>query len=166
MTATGCCIFAMQISETLSFQQYWDDPRFRDKRPVRSGSAKMMVGDNIYHRADASDDWLQEDSHHSNPDGSPNPYNVSHDTRADRVLISRRFVYFGRKAPRVPQPLLDAMGYKNVRNYRVYRDEADYRNLIDHLTKISGGIVSHVLGDPFDFEHSALRYVPQDNTLR
>ncbi len=33
--ATGKCIFAMQVSEKLTFDEYWIDVRFKDKKPVR-----------------------------------------------------------------------------------------------------------------------------------
>src|SRR5262249_167212 len=48
LRATGRCIFAMNVSEKLTFEEYWSDPRFQDKKPVRNGSKKMLVGDNIY----------------------------------------------------------------------------------------------------------------------
>src|SRR5271166_5243641 len=49
LRALGRCIFAMRVTEASSFDQYWPDPACRAKRPVRNGSKKMMVGDNIYH---------------------------------------------------------------------------------------------------------------------
>src|SRR5688572_18085094 len=47
--ATGRCVFAMRVTETLSFNEYWFGSQYRDKRPVRNGSRRMLVGDNIYH---------------------------------------------------------------------------------------------------------------------
>src|SRR4051812_44625037 len=47
--ATGRCIFAMQISAKITFNEYWLNPIYLAKKPVRNGSRKMMVGDNIYH---------------------------------------------------------------------------------------------------------------------
>jgi Nucleotide modification associated domain 2 len=49
LKATGHCIFAIRVTEKLTFNDYWTNPAFLDKRPVRNGSQKMMVGDNIYH---------------------------------------------------------------------------------------------------------------------
>jgi hypothetical protein len=74
---------------------YWNGPEFRDKRPVRNGSKKMLVGDNIYFYDAASIKWHQADSHHSNEDGSVNLHNLKHDTKVDAVLVSDRFYYFG-----------------------------------------------------------------------
>ena len=37
LDATGRLIFAMQVTETMSFNDYWSSPEYRDKRPVRNG---------------------------------------------------------------------------------------------------------------------------------
>lgn len=108
--ATGRCVFAMRVTEAITFNQYWTDAAYRDKRPVRNGSRKMMVGDNIYFCDPATRAWSQADSHHSNADGSPNPHNLSTDTQSDRVLLSRHYFYFGKDAPPVPPALLAAIG--------------------------------------------------------
>jgi len=92
------CIFLMKVTEKIGFEDYWRDERFRLKKPIRNGSNVMMLGDNIYHR-DETGDWIQEDSHHSNSDGSPNPQNIKRDTsNTDQVLISEHFLYFGSDA--------------------------------------------------------------------
>lgn len=97
---SGHLIYAMKVEEVLTFDQYWADPRFRAKRPVLNGSLKQIHGDNIYHRT--ADAWVQEDSRHSREGGIENSKNVTRDTAADRVLISRLFVYFGASAIRIP----------------------------------------------------------------
>ncbi len=101
----GQAIYAMQVEEALSFDQYWADERFRGKRPVLEASRKLAFGDNIYYRSGPERPWLQLDSHHSFHDGSPNPENVEADTAVDRVLLSRRFVYWGDSGPEVPAHL-------------------------------------------------------------
>ncbi|MGI9102828.1 MAG: hypothetical protein ACR2IF_10345 [Terriglobales bacterium] len=99
----GRLVYAMRVTEVLTFDQYWDDPRFHKKKPNLHGSIKQAYGDNIYHRQTKSGRWLQEDSHHSHPDGCPNKSNIEHDTQTPRVLISDDFVYFGGGGPRIPQ---------------------------------------------------------------
>lgn len=89
----GKVVFAMEVSEAMSFDDYWNDERFRTKRPVLNGSRKFQYGDNIYHHRD--DEWIQEDSHHSLPQGVLNPNQLKRDTSRDRVLISNHFVYWG-----------------------------------------------------------------------
>jgi hypothetical protein len=165
LNATGRCIFAMLVTESLSFNEYWSSPAHRDKRPVRNGSSRMMVGDNIYHHDAVSHCWHQADSHHSNPDGTPNAHNIVNDTKADRVLISSCFFYFGREAPLVPGDLLESIGFRNGRNYRVF-DQLTCAPLLAWLHGAFGGSLNLVLADPFDFENSDKRYSVEDNKVR
>ena len=155
--ATGRLIFAMEVTETLTFDQYWQDPRFRPKRPARNGTRKMLVGDNIYHSDPSTGRWVQEDSHHSNPDGSANEANVQHDTKTDRVLISQRFFYFGKAAPDVPVGLVQALGYENGRGHRRYTLD-QFQPLMRWLEAEFGSSLNRVSGDPFEFESGERRY--------
>jgi len=41
-------VFAMRVSEAMTFNQYWADARFKSKRPYLLGSKKVAFGDNIY----------------------------------------------------------------------------------------------------------------------
>lgn len=100
---TGHLIYAMKVAEIISFDDYWNDSRFWPKRPILNGSLKQIYGDNIYHRDAGA--WLQTDSHHSLPDGSPSPGNIRVDTRVDRVLVATQFVYFGSAAIKLPEHL-------------------------------------------------------------
>jgi hypothetical protein len=164
LKATGRCIFAMRVTETLSFNNYWFSPSYRDKKPVRNGSSRMMVGDNIYHWDAAAETWIQADSHHSNPDGTPNPHNVANDTKKDRLLLSRHFFYFGRDAPPVPVAILESIGFRNGRNYRVF-SESQCGGLLDWLKRTFGRWLNLVAADPFDFESSSKRYSAGDNKI-
>lgn len=95
-------VYAMRVSEAMSFNGYWQDSRFRDKRPYMYASIQKAFGDNIYYRDNTSNKWQQIDSHHSNENGTQNLKNVSHDTQVDRVLISDDFIYWGGSGPRIP----------------------------------------------------------------
>lgn len=96
-------LYMMKVSEVLTFDQYWKDERFSCKRPVMNGSLKVMYGDNIYHHAE-NGSWIQEDSHHSLPNGKLNEDNLKRDTgTTDKVLVSTEFFYFGNKAIEVPK---------------------------------------------------------------
>jgi hypothetical protein len=165
LKATGRCVYAMRVTETLSFEAYWASEAYFDKRPVRNGSSVMMVGDNIYHRNKASDPWQQLDSHHSNPDGTPNPLNVDKDTGANRVLASRDFFYFGRTAPSLPSGLLEGMGYKNGIGHRVFAD-SQCAALFQWLSTNWRSNRNIVTGDPFDFDQSMKRYSGKGSSLR
>jgi hypothetical protein len=41
-------IFAMQVEEILSFDQYYNDPRFKRKKPDKNGTWRRQCGDNMY----------------------------------------------------------------------------------------------------------------------
>lgn len=165
LKATGRCVFAMRVTDAISMDGYWSSPSHLDKKPVRNGSRRMMVGDNIYHRDPAAARWLQADSHHSNADGTPNLHNVANDTKADRVLISRHFLYFGREAPLVPARMLKAIGFQNGRNYRKF-DQPQCQELLDWLHRVRPNSLNLVVADPFDFESSSQRYSAADNKIK
>lgn len=92
----------MKVSEVLSFDEYWNDKRFIDKKPSFNKSMKYCYGDNIYHH-DKNGEWRQENSHHSLEDGSMNIKNFKKDTSADKVLICNEFRYFGDNALSIPE---------------------------------------------------------------
>jgi hypothetical protein len=157
LKATGRCVFAMRVSEIVTYNEYWINPIYLDKKPVRNGSSRMMVGDNIYYLNPKSQKWHQADSHHSNADGSINPINLHTDTKSDKVIISRYFYYFGSKAPVVPNQLLTNIGYENGRNYRVF-DLDDCVGLVNWIEKSFYKSLNKVMADPFDFDRSEKRY--------
>ena len=141
LKATGQCIFAMRITQKLT-----------------------MVGDNIYHYDSIRQEWYQADSHHSNADGSVNPHNLRTDTKADNVLLSRHFFYFGREAPTIPSDFLDAIGFKNGRNYRVF-DADQCAGIINWLHSSFRDSLNQVKADPFDFDNSEKRYSADKNKI-
>lgn len=155
LRATGRCIYLMNVTEILTFETYWSDHRFQVKKPFRNGSDLMMVGDNIYHKDAATGDWIQEDSHHSKPDGTPNKENLKIDTSSENVLISTNFYYFGRAAPQID---LKCIGYKNGRGYgkKSLKDGA----AVTFLKVIAGKFRNNrglIVDYPFNFEHAAKR---------
>lgn len=97
----GHIVYAMQVSETMSFTEYWNDTRFKLKKPNLFGSKKQAYGDNIYNQ-DAHSNWSQLDSHHSYENGVDNIHNVLNDTQVDRILIGDRFCYWGGAGPQIP----------------------------------------------------------------
>jgi Nucleotide modification associated domain 2 len=96
----------MEVTEILPFDDYWNDERFRVKRPNLDGSLKWGFGDNIYHRG-TSDQWLMVNSHHSLYDGTANPLNIEIDTKSERVLVSTNFTYWGGQGPPMPAQFED-----------------------------------------------------------
>lgn len=150
------CIFLMKVTEKSGFQNYWSDRRFSLKKPLRNGSRVQMLGDNIYHKGpDGS--WIQEDSHHSNPDGSPNLVNVERDTEhSDQVLISNYFIYHGSQAVDVD---LDSIGYTRIRDFKKIDLSASQegRQIIENMFNYYRRHINIVIADPCQFMASHLR---------
>ena len=159
LAASGKCIFGMEVTTKLTFNQYWDSPKFRDKIPVRNGSDRMLVGDNIYHQSIGR--WHQANSHHSHADGSVNMVNLQKDTSKDAVLVSSNFYYFGRSALEIPKKILKKMGYANVRDYRKY----EFNGAMELIQWIQLSRSNLVLDDPFDFGRAHARYSAADNKV-
>lgn len=112
-------VMLMQVGEILTFDEYWMDERFKNKRPVFNRGMFCAYGDNIYHHVDGN--WIQEPSHHSMIDGSINYANLERDTQTDRVLVATEFYYFGNNAISVPRKFDTLIG--RGRNHRVCYDE-------------------------------------------
>ena len=126
----GKVIYAMVVEEDMTFDEYWNHEDYQIKKAVLEGTKKMMYGDNIYHKDPASGNYLQENSHHSHEDGSTNEKNLRQDTHdTDRILISRKYIYFGGDAKKPPNhidsqcekgfPRKKARHYKITRNHEV-----------------------------------------------
>lgn len=164
LNGTGRCVFAMRVTEKMTFNEYSTNQDYFDKKPVRNGSRRMMVGDNIYHFDERDSRWNQSDSHHSNADGSINHHNLETDTKANKVLVSRHFFYFGSGAPTVPSHLLTTIGYQNGRNYRVF-SASECADLIDWIHAEFKHALNSVFADPFDFANSDKRYSAGTNKV-
>ena len=106
----GHLVYAMRVTETMTFDEYNVDSRFESKKPYRNGSRKQSCGDNIYFRTTPFTEWQQRDSFHSQADGSVNINHVNRDTSVNRILISNDFVYFGGGGPEIPEVLRDKIG--------------------------------------------------------
>ena len=160
----GHCIFGMRVTETLTFDEYWLDPRFEIKKPIRNGSRVMMLGDNIYHRQNENAEWEQEDSHHSRPDGMPDISNIATDTQTNRVLISDSFTYFGTSAPLIPINILNTIGYMQGRNHRRFQIPAA-QPLLSWFREQANRAGTAVVDDPFQFRRSAARFSSGSNKI-
>lgn len=143
------CILLMKVTEKISFNDYWKDTRFYIKKPVRNGTRVQLLGDNIYHQNE-NNEWIQEDSHHSNADGSFNMTNLERDTRTDQVLISGHFYYFGDKAVDID---LKSIGYQKIRDYKKIALDNSI-SAINLIKKIELEFLSNknlVISDPCQF---------------
>lgn len=109
--------YIMRINEALSFDEFFNDPRFKNKKP-----SEDPLGDNIYYKKEGVFVRVKN-KHHKEKD-------LYHDTQADRVLISSLFWYFRDKAPEIPSepskfiPLLIKTGsyHKRIKDTDVVRE--------------------------------------------
>lgn len=122
-------VMLMRIDETLTFDQYWEDERFKSKRPAFNKGVIHMYGDNIYHHNGIN--WVQEMSHHSRADGGVNYTNLHRDTGTDRVLIATEFYYFGNNAIDIPQEYHTLIAHGI--GHRVSDDINIIRNFINYM---------------------------------
>lgn len=163
LSATGKCIFAMQVTEKIDFREYWNNRAYVSKKPIRNGSSTRLVGDNIYHRDPATSEWQQADSHHSN-DGSVNAINLRKDTKSDKVLLSENFFYFGSEAPTIPADLLRAVGFVNRQGHRRFTSLASMK-LVSWICTNYTPSHNRVVADPHDFFQSEKRYPGKGSKL-
>ncbi len=164
LKSTGKCIFAMRVTQKITYNEYWENPEFKDKKPVRNGSKKMLLGDNIYHCSKETGLWSQAHSHHSLADGSMNEYNKNRDTKSRNVLLSKHFYYFGSAAPIIPKNILNRLCYKNGVGHRKYSyDQA--KHLVVWLEEKYRDRLNLVVADPFNFDHSDAHYSVHTNKV-
>lgn len=96
----GRIIYVMQVEEKITFDQYWEDPRFAMKKPQINGSLVQKYGDNVYHTVDGK--IVQEHCAHSFENGKTNLDHLKRDSEGKYVLLSKKFYYFGNKCPLIP----------------------------------------------------------------
>jgi hypothetical protein len=148
----GFVVFAMKVGGALTFEEYWADKRFFQKRPNLRGSKKQAFGDNIYHRKPEGSGWLQLNSHHSLPDGQPNTRNIGTDnTSVNRVLISETFTYWGGSGPQIPVRFRDYHGKDIVctaRHHRSIFSDDLVREVLEWLVPLAH---DGYVGEPLDW---------------
>lgn len=161
-------VYAMRVDDDLTYDEYWEDCRFEQKRPIWEGTIKQRCGDNYYHRS-ADGSWIQEPGDHSNRDGSQNMYHTRKDTRVSRVLISvdpstatssafiappNTFVYYGKNSIEIPDALCNGDNHvvQNCgRGHRCNFSENFRQDFIDWLEE---QIHIGIAGEPRDWPPS------------
>ena len=112
-------VYAMRVTETLEFDDYWSATRFCVKRPDRSAGGIEALGDNIYYPGPGVDGWVMVWSQHSNSDGSQNADHTRTDIGGVQALISTDFVYWGDEGEPLPSNLaglVHGRGHKSRAN--------------------------------------------------
>ena len=146
----GYFVYTMCVTEILSTEEYWTDPRFKDKKPCMYHNWVAVSGDNIYEPFTLGQ-WRQLNSYHSQKDGSPSEGHIARDTSVEKILVSDDFVYFGGEGPKLPAPfreggelnlLHSSRNYKRVKQERVISAFEDWVRSLD---------VSGFQGKPWDW---------------
>lgn len=146
----GQIIYWMIVDEVTNFEKYWHDSRFRKKRPQMGGSLSLCFGDNIYHRCDSNDSWIQEVSFHSDSKSLVGLGNLQRDTeRTDRVLIGQEYAYWGGSGPRPPGKFKSLVKTGIGETYNV-EDETLKFEFFDWLRSMPDRGFRHA---PADWEH-------------
>ena len=144
-----CLIYAMKVTKTLTFNQYFDDEIFKLKKPIVKGSLKVMHGDNIYHKKRNAKKWTQLDSHHHHCDTKIRNKNIEMDTKTDRVLISNHFYYFGNSEKKAPDEILKKT--EKLRSGYKYKNlEEEGKRLIEKFK--SECKKNFIYGDPISWK--------------
>ena len=143
-------IFAMRVEEIITFDQYWEDPRFECKRAVINGSLVQMYGDNVYHTDKNTGRVVQEYCAHSKTGGRTNGKHWRRDVNGKNVLLSKTFYYFGDCCPEIPVDLVyidndsRAIKYKDLAG-----EDAKIRAFTDWLETTYG---QGIHGDPCNWK--------------
>jgi len=89
-------LYAVQISEILSFDNYYLDARFQNKKPEIKGNWQQRVGDNMYYE-DKNGNWRQHSTLYHRQEEI-----IRKDLKHPYVFIGRKFYYFGKNAVEFP----------------------------------------------------------------
>jgi len=135
-------IYAMKVTDKISFNEYFNLPEYQFKKPVMNGSLVKMYGDNIYVQ-NKEGLWNQLDSHHSLADGVLNTHNLNKDTGSNCVLVSTHFYYFGQShiQTKYKDSFIKKQGFK-------YLDEKVGSEVIKF---ISNNYEVGLIGNPINF---------------
>ncbi len=144
----GRLVYAMHVCEAMTFDEYWNDSRFRAKRPNTSSDKEDSCGDNIYYR---DPKWprrfCQVPSYHSCPDGRQDYEKLERDTKEDKVLISDDFVYWGGDGPVIPE----FSGINVCHTTQHHKRFDDNAIVMDFIAWVRSFDASGCLGKPLDF---------------
>lgn len=97
----GLMNYAMQVSERLHFDDYFNDPRYQSRKPDLNGSWRRRCGDNMYYLG-KNGRWRQLPVlRHNSPEAR------AKDTKHPYSYVARLYYYFGEAAPPIPSRFVD-----------------------------------------------------------
>ena len=148
MNNLGRIIYAMQIEEKITFDQYWEDPRLQIKKPVIGGTLVQMYGDNVYHTVNGI--VVQEHCAHSLDGGGVNEEHLRRDSEGKFVLLSKKFYYFGDHCPVIPDDYSYMLNNsRGTKFWDLHNEDDKINRFIDWLDS-TYGVGIH--GDPCNWK--------------
>ena len=148
---SGRMIYWMEVGEILTFDQYWGDVRFQNKKPSMTGSVMMYFGDNIYSRDDEDGPWHQLRSFHSDERSMIGQGNLKRDTGSTRVLIGQDFTYWGSQAAELPARFASLA--KKGRGHSVNVDDESLKD--EFIVWLKANEDRGFLADPVDWARNS-----------
>ena len=141
-------IYAMKVEGKMTFDEYWNTPDFKFKKPVLNGSLVQMYGDNIYHTDPKTGEIIQEPCAHSKKDNSVNEDHLKRDWKGQFVLYSKHFYYFGDKCPLIPKELrFICCPYRNY-SFKDVNDDF----VIEFVNWLEDNYTIGIHGDPINWK--------------
>jgi len=129
-------IYAMTVDEKLSFEEFFNDPRFEVKKPV----GENKFGDNFFESSSSMSPAFNSAAHYNKPE------KIEADLKS-LVVVGHNFWYFGADAPELPEGLKDTklsvFGMNGRRGHRVTTDEKTINSFCEWLYKFKQGVHSH-----------------------
>lgn len=150
MKNEGRLIYAMKVEEIISFDEYWNDPRFQYKKPYLKDTLVQMYGDNFYHTVDER--MVQEPSAHSNPDLEQRIKLYNKDVKGKRVLLSKTFYYFGDNCPLIPAELQTICSSGRAYKYKKITEE----QIKSFVSWLESNYTVGIHGDPCNWKEFKL----------
>jgi hypothetical protein len=96
-------IYLMQVTDKMLISEYWNNPTYEKKKPIRDAGLKNSVGDNIY--MPLVEVPMSPDDFKQIPNRSHKEKNKIKYLSGRYVLISKKFWYFGNKPVDIPHEL-------------------------------------------------------------
>jgi hypothetical protein len=142
--------YAMKVEESLSFEDYWHDKRFRKKRPRWKKGASVIdkCGDNCY-RPVGPDEFKQlpRSNHWDFGNDREDLRKKAADLGGERVLVSRTFCYYGREA--IPFPAHVSFP-RPTRGHRVNFTPEEQASLLKFIRSRPRGVLGKPKVWPYD----------------
>lgn len=132
-------VYAMKVTEKITFDQYFKDSRFHSKIPGKGRIEE--AGDNIYYKND-NGEFMQCESSHTEED-------KERDLSTHFVLISDHYFYFGKKGVVIPDNFKEI-----VKSGPGHKCNFDSKFINEFIHWLESNFSKGLNGEPFSFKKS------------